>query len=800
MVMADPVLSCPYSKQSIRWHNLGIVAKLDRLERLTDLMLVLLETKRPLTISEISHMVAGYPEGEEACRLAFERDKRTLREEGIPISVEPVAAREQLGYRIHADQYYLSSLQLSLEEQVALNLAVAGVHLDDSTATAALSKIGVDSLPGAGLIATMSALPVLSDLFDALRSKKPITFTYKGIQRELVVEGLVFKRGHWYLAGWDRSRSAFRIFRADRLEGGITVVEPKGGSGATKLSPPDDLESTTSQVTQGENHLIELLDLEPWKAGDEELLMAKVVVDSSAASWVRGELASGVVVVELSDGSIQLELEVTNRAAFRAWLFGLLSHAVVVEPPSLVDFIVDWLKKMLHEGSAEEAIQATSRVSSSSMGSNPEDQLPSKSSRSPSSSSSSSPPSSSSSPSSPSSPSSSPPSSSSSPSSPSFSPSSFGGQLERGQLEGGQLEGGQLEGGQLEGGQLEEPSGISKLSPLSSARDKHDALTRRPQRMKAGERLRRLLAILSYLARRKEASIDELSQRFDMDSHELVQELELAACCGLPPYTPDQLIDLLVEEDRVIARLGEGFARQRRLNSKEALALIASARAILAIPGADPDGALASALTKLEQAVGLDGELQVDLDEPMYLDSVRKAAHGGEKLQIEYYSASRDELRWREIVPLMVVAINGHWYCDAFCEYADALRRFRIDRIAQMRSLGAVNEQTLDAYRQRYNLDTSKSDQAFLMADDDVVVTLDIGKEGRWIVEAYPVLGVEDLGNERLIVSLPVGGRAFLERLLLRLGPDAKVLAPRDLVNAGAVAAERLLRNYGEQR
>ena len=73
------------------------MATRDRLERLTDLVLVLLHARRPLTLEEIAQEVPGYPEGHEARRQAFERDKRLLREEGIPVLTEAVAGHEQFG-------------------------------------------------------------------------------------------------------------------------------------------------------------------------------------------------------------------------------------------------------------------------------------------------------------------------------------------------------------------------------------------------------------------------------------------------------------------------------------------------------------------------------------------------------------------------------------------------------------------------------------------------------------------------------------------------------------------------------
>ena len=101
-----------------------------------------------------------------------------------------------------------------------------------------------------------------------------------------------------------------------------------------------------------------------------------------------------------------------------------------------------------------------------------------------------------------------------------------------------------------------------------------------PPQATAGHRLNRLLAILVYLARVGEARVPELAARFSVSAAELLHDLELAACCGLPPYTPDQLIDLLVDEDRVVAEGLRELAHPRRLTPEEGFALAAAARAL----------------------------------------------------------------------------------------------------------------------------------------------------------------------------------------------------------------------------
>ena len=87
----------------------------DRLERLVNLTATLLETRRPLSLDELSERVEPrYPEELGSRRRQFERDKETLRELGIPIRVETVDGfGSEQAYRIHPDDYYLPELELT---------------------------------------------------------------------------------------------------------------------------------------------------------------------------------------------------------------------------------------------------------------------------------------------------------------------------------------------------------------------------------------------------------------------------------------------------------------------------------------------------------------------------------------------------------------------------------------------------------------------------------------------------------------------------------------------------------------
>jgi len=324
-------------------------------------------------------------------------------------------------------------------------------------------------------------------------------------------------------------------------------------------------------------------------------------------------------------------------------------------------------------------------------------------------------------------------------------------------------------------------------------------------------RLRRLLAILAWLAQVGEAPIEEAAGRFDLTPEALVTELEMAACCGVPPYTPDQLMEIVVTDTSVSTRVGTALARPRRLSPSEGFALAASARALLAVPGSDESGALSRALGKLDRALGGE-EIGVELDAPEWLPLVRDAVGSGGHLSISYYSASTDRVTEREIAPRRLFASDGHWYVDAWCSRAGDLRRFRVDRIrtAEVVELAGKSQPAggVDPAGEtgRVEGDGSAADappgagpsgfEPFVPGPEATRVRLSVDPAMAWLVESLPATGPALPAGGRVEIEVFVGGDAWLERLLLRLGPDARVLDPPEHRSLAADAATRILRRY----
>jgi len=304
----------------------------------------------------------------------------------------------------------------------------------------------------------------------------------------------------------------------------------------------------------------------------------------------------------------------------------------------------------------------------------------------------------------------------------------------------------------------------------------------------ADQRLRRLLALVPWVASQDGPRIEDVCSRFGCSEPEVVADLGLLFLCGVHPFTPDTLIDATVEDGRVWIRFADWFARPLRLTPAEGLALVAAGNALLAVPGTDPEGPLARGLAKVAAVLGVDPDEAVGVElgaaPPEVLAALQRASGEHRRVDIEYYSFGRDAWTRRVIDPHQVFNAAGQWYVAAWCHLATADRVFRVDRTRSATVLDSAFEPR----------PPTAQPAVFTARADDPVVVLEVANEARWVAEEYPVEGVDELPGGRRRVRLRISERAWLERLLLRLGPAARVLEGDPAV--AAVAAARVAGRY----
>ncbi len=267
----------------------------------------------------------------------------------------------------------------------------------------------------------------------------------------------------------------------------------------------------------------------------------------------------------------------------------------------------------------------------------------------------------------------------------------------------------------------------------------------------ATDRLARMLALVPYISRRPGVAIAELAGEFGVSTDQISADLNLLMVCGLPGYYPDDLIDVVLDDDggTVAIAFDAGIERPVRLTGDEAFALTIALRALAELPGLVDAEAVHSALAKLEQASaahsGPAEAVRVAAADPApALGAVREALDTSRRLWIRYYTASRDAVTERTVDPLRLLVTDGHAYLEAYCNLAGSIRHFRVDRIEEVRILDEPAQPTLW-------VDSEVPDRIFHPDLQIPPVTLRLSRGARWVAEYYPM-------EESVEVADPPGG------------------------------------------
>ena len=204
-------------------------------ERLINLTLALLASKRYLSKAEILRNIPGYEGSPETKERMFERDKDDLRSLGIQIDVnnfDPLFEDEQ-GYLIKSDSFQFAENEFSKEELLLLTMAAnlwhdSAVEIDSQNA---LLKIQSLSGPVENDMTTTPTLRITEDwqllvsIFTAVQNKQSLEFSYRGKKRLVNPYGLYSSNGFWYLIAFEIN--VIKSFKLVRIEGEVDLIGEK---------------------------------------------------------------------------------------------------------------------------------------------------------------------------------------------------------------------------------------------------------------------------------------------------------------------------------------------------------------------------------------------------------------------------------------------------------------------------------------------------------------------------------------------------------------------------------------------
>lgn len=317
----------------------------------------------------------------------------------------------------------------------------------------------------------------------------------------------------------------------------------------------------------------------------------------------------------------------------------------------------------------------------------------------------------------------------------------------------------------------------------------------------AKDQVARLLALVPYLRERGGVRVEQVARDFGVTPKQIQDDLSVLWFCGLPGAMPDDLIDVDME-----ALEGEGVVhvdntdfldRPLRLDARQALALIVALRTLRDVAGSRERDAIDRALVKLENAAGdamaiVDQvEVQIDGADRQVTDTLSGALQDKRRLRLAYYVPARDETTHRDVDPMRMVMAEGHTYLEAWCHRTEDTRLFRLDRVAAAEALDVPADPPPEAQPR------DLSEGLFQPSPDDMLATLDLAPSARWVADYYPYESTEDLPDGGLRVRLRASDPAWLVRLALRLGPQARVVIPSEVAERVRREAERALEAYG---
>jgi proteasome accessory factor C len=308
------------------------------------------------------------------------------------------------------------------------------------------------------------------------------------------------------------------------------------------------------------------------------------------------------------------------------------------------------------------------------------------------------------------------------------------------------------------------------------------------------DQTRRMLSLVTYLRERPGARVSEVARAFGVSERELIRDLSVLPMCGTS-FRGGDLLDIDTDGEQIWWHNPDDVAQPLRLAADEATSLLVAARAVAGLPGLRERDrqALTRAVAKLEAGAGdvAVGSTGVGVTFEAVGDVfavIDRAFAERKRLWLQYWSSGRGELTEREVDPIRLVT-EGHTYLEAWCRLSEAQRIFRLDRIAEIKVLDTPADPPPLELR-------DLSDGMVHPSGDDPQVVLEVGLGGRWVAEYYPHEVAEELPDGGLRIVLRTPDPAGLLRLVLRLGPDGRVVSPGSLAAQAREVASQALARY----
>jgi|GEM_PF-5376911 len=744
--------------------------EISKFERIAKLFLLLLHTATPLSLDQIVREVSGYPkDNHENQRQMFERDKKELRDGGIEIKAYELSTKDQYGYKIDTENHYITLPDFTPEEKMIINLALSAVTISDINGRIASVKLGI--LPqnsDKNEVMTLESAPFLSLISNSLKKGFAVDCIYSGRPRYLIPAFLQFSMGKWYLHGCQVAKEdSDRLFEAN--------VRSAKKTGSAKKKQHDVANIAMDYTLE-----------------KKKFRLDKITSIQPTNTKIKDEVRKNVYSLCKNDSDDTEDLAANDNAL----------AATIQLSGADTDLLKGWLDHGAQIISTENNLVTIKTLITN----DPKRIIPHL--------------------------------------------LTFGDKIGITEPESIRQEIASYLKNYLDS--IREAavapcvvqSRDANLKSGKAAKLKDGAKTKNIARQKTQNqktfspipesvgRLNELLSIVLYMTSNHpeflsgphqekyieaSAGIKELSEIFQIDTDTLVKRLEAASLLGIPPYGPENLLELLIEpdSDSVKLTLTEEFMQLKNspgLTSEESLSLVAALKSLLAIvdPSVDKKN-IVSCIEKLEPLINanyIDIDLRYDEEEKTKINLLKRLAENRQTVDIFYPEKTDLALaaaerpggieyrpRKRRVTIFQVALREGKFYLDGYCHLANDFRRFSVAKITKIEELGpeeAGHLTTADNLPEVFH-----QQSAFAPGSDSKIAKIEVPPDKLHLFRQYQYSEPQINDNGNYVLDVVVGDPGWLGSLLLGAGPGTRVITPEELANAGKDLAETLYKLYG---
>ncbi len=292
-------------------------------------------------------------------------------------------------------------------------------------------------------------------------------------------------------------------------------------------------------------------------------------------------------------------------------------------------------------------------------------------------------------------------------------------------------------------------------------------------------RTARLLDLVPYLTTHQGIAISELANTFNTTVKEITDDLNTLWMCGLPGYTPLELIDLEFESGFVSIRNAETLAAPRALDRAEALSIYMG----LDLLSAELEQSNASVVSEIENLqeqlrsqlisapqVQIEASLASEL-RALILRAIRRRGW----LEITYHSAANDQVSKRQVAPYELSQSGSHEYLQGYCDSAKAVRNFRADRIVNIKEIA----------------DQVWPSNQVVTKEEAIEYQVKVHSASRQVLEVLP-----QVAPGSATATIQGYSAQWISRAILSLGGQVEAVSPSEIRAAVHARSKAVLENY----